>query len=217
MIVLSNIVKFYKIRGFRRVVLNEASLNFEAGHSYALLGVNGAGKSTTIRLLAGTELPNRGRIRRTVRVSWPLGFAGGMHPNMTGVENIAFVARAYGEDEQFVLDSVADFAEIGAYLNAPVRTYSSGMMARLAFGLSMAVSFECYLIDEILGVGDARFQAKCAAEFAKRRVFADVIMASHDMGAIKAYCDRGVLLANGKLRCFDDVDEAIEIYREVNR
>jgi capsular polysaccharide transport system ATP-binding protein len=217
MIRLTNVVKFYKIRRYRRMVLDAASMNFEQGHSYALLGLNGAGKSTTIRLLAGTELPNRGRIQRTVRVSWPLGFSGGLHPNMTGVENITFVARAYGEDEQLVLDVVADFAEIGAYLNAPVRTYSAGMGARLAFGLSMAVSFECYLIDEVLGVGDARFQGKCSAEFAKRKAFADVIMASHDLGAIKAYCDRGVLLANGKLRYFEDVDEAIETYKELNR
>jgi capsular polysaccharide transport system ATP-binding protein len=162
-------------------------------------------------------LPNRGRVRRSARVSWPLGFSGGLHPNMTGVENITFVARVYGEDEQLMLDTVADFAEIGAYLNAPVQTYSSGMLARLAFGLSMSTNFECYLIDEVMGVGDARFQDKCRAEFAKRKAFADVIMASHDLGAIKAYCDRGVLLAEGKLRYFEDVNEAIEEYKAANR
>jgi capsular polysaccharide transport system ATP-binding protein len=217
MIQLIDVVKFYRIRRHRRVVLGGASMTFEPGHSYALLGVNGAGKSTTIRLLAGTELPNRGSIRRTVRVSWPLGFAGGLHPQMTGVENISFVARAYGEDEQLMQDAVADFAEIGAYLNAPVQTYSSGMIARLAFGLSMAVSFECYLIDEVLGVGDARFQAKCQAEFWKRKAYADVIMASHDMGALKSYCSRGVLLADGRLHYFENVDDAIEMYKQVNR
>lgn len=217
MINLLEVVKFYRIRRHRRLILDRASLDFEAGHSYALLGVNGAGKSTTIRLIAGTELPNRGRVLRTVRVSWPLGFSGGLHPNMTGIENITFVARIYGEDERSMLDTVADFAEIGAYLYAPVRTYSAGMIARLAFGLSMAVNFECYLIDEVLGVGDARFQAKCEAEFTKRKAFADVIMASHDMGALKAYCDRGVLLANGKLQYFHDLDEAIETYKQANR
>jgi ABC-type polysaccharide/polyol phosphate transport system, ATPase component len=217
MIRLIDVMKFYRIRRHRRLVLDNASMTFEAGHSYGLLGVNGAGKSTTIRLLAGTELPNRGRIQRTVRVSWPLGFAGGLHSGMTGVENITFVARVYGEDERLMLDTVADFAEIGAYLSAPVQTYSSGMLARLAFGMSMAVSFECFLIDEVMGVGDARFQAKCQAEFTKRKAFADVIMASHDMGALKAYCDRGVLLADGKLRYFDTIDEAIENYKEVNR
>lgn len=217
MIQLIDVVKFYRIRRHRRVVLAGASMTFEPGHSYALLGVNGAGKSTTIRLLAGTELPNRGAIRRTARVSWPLGFAGGLHPQMTGVENISFVARAYGEDEQLMQDAVADFAEIGAYLNAPVQTYSSGMIARLAFGLSMAVSFECYLIDEVLGVGDARFQTKCQAEFWKRKAYADVIMASHDMGALKSYCSRGVLLADGQLHYFENVDDAIEMYKQVNR
>src|SRR5690349_15221894 len=115
MIRLTNVVKFYRIRGHRRVVLNGVSHIFEAGYSYAILGVNGAGKSTTIRVIAGTELPNRGRVQRTVRVSWPLGFTGGLHPNMTGVENINFLARIYGEDKQLMMDSVADFAEIGSY------------------------------------------------------------------------------------------------------
>lgn len=216
MIHIDNVSKFYRIRGHKRIILDRASLIFEAGHSYALLGTNGAGKSTTIRLLAGTELPNRGKIRRSVRVSWPLGFAGGLHPNMTGVENIVFIARTYGEDVRYTIDQVADFAEIGAYMHAPVRTYSSGMLARLAFGLSMAVNFECYLIDEVLGVGDVRFQAKCRTEFARRSMFSDMIMASHDMGALKEYCDRAVLVNQGHLRAFDDIDEAIEVYKREN-
>jgi capsular polysaccharide transport system ATP-binding protein len=216
MIHLENVTKFYRIKGHRRVVLDSASLVFEAGHSYAVLGANGAGKSTTMRLLAGTELPNRGRIRRSVRVSWPLGFAGGLHPNMTGAENIAFVARTYGEDVQLTLDQVADFAEIGAYLYAPIQTYSAGMLARLAFGLSMAINFECYLIDEVLGVGDARFQNKCRMEFSRRSMYSDLIIASHDMSALKEYCDRGVLIANGRITMFDLLDEAIETYKKQN-
>ena len=216
MISLTHVVKFYKIEKFRKVILDNVSLTFDAGHSYAILGINGAGKSTTIRLLSGQELPNRGRIVRTVRVSWPLGFAGGLHPNMTGAENMTFVARAYGEDPRQVLDFVTDFAEIGPYFNAPVRTYSSGMLARLAFGVSMAIDFECYLIDEVMGVGDARFAARCRFEFARRKKFADLIMASHDMAAIKEYCDRGIVLADGHLHYFDNIDHAIEAYKKLN-
>src|SRR5262245_44315352 len=132
MISFKHVAKFYRIEKYRKVVLQDVSINFEPGHSYAILGPNGAGKSTTIRLISGAELPNRGRILRTVRVSWPLGFSGGLHPLMTGRENLTFVARVYGEDERNVLDFVADFAEIGPYLDAPVHTYSTGMMARLA-------------------------------------------------------------------------------------
>ena len=149
------------------------------------MGVNGAGKSTTMRLIAGTELPNSGRVRRDVRVSWPLGFAGGFHPLMTGRENVKFVARIYGADVRKTLDFVEDFSEIGDYIDAPVKTYSSGMMARLSFGLSMAIDFECYLIDEITAVGDARFQARCVGTFAERRKRADIIMVSHSMETIK--------------------------------
>jgi capsular polysaccharide transport system ATP-binding protein len=216
MIYLQNISKRYFIAGHRKVVLNDVSMNFEAGHSYAVLGVNGAGKSTLIRLVAGTELPNSGRIRRTVKVSWPLGFTGGLHHSMTGRENIKFVARAYGEDLRRTMDFVEDFSEIGPYIDGPVSTYSSGMLARVAFGLSMAINFECYLVDEVMGVGDARFQARCHAEFTNRKQHSDLIMVSHDMGALKKYCDRGVVLADGKLHYFEEVDRAIEVYKRLN-
>lgn len=216
MIHLDRVAKFYRIDGHRRTVLDDVTMSFEAGHSYGLLGVNGAGKSTTIRLISGAELPNRGRILRTTRVSWPLGFANGLHHSMTGRENVHFVARVYGEDERAALEFVADFAEIGPYLDAPVRTYSTGMLARLAFGLSMAIEFECYLIDETISVGDERFRRRCAAAFTSRRRYADIIMASHDLPLIKEHCDRGVLLKDGKLICFDRVDDAIEAYKKAN-
>ena len=164
MIQLDNIFKFYKTEGHLKIVLDHVSMTFESGTSYGLLGVNGAGKSTTLRLLAGTELPNAGRVIRSSRVSWPLGFAGGFHPMMSGRENVKFVARAYGEDVRRVLDFVEDFAELGDYIDVAVRTYSSGMMARLAFGLSMAIEFDCYLIDEVISVGDALFRERCEEE-----------------------------------------------------
>lgn len=165
MIKIDNVLKFYKIQRFRKIVLDYVSMNFEPGYSYGILGVNGAGKSTFMKIIGGMELPNSGRVQRSVRVSWPLGFGGGLHPTMTGRENIRFVARIYNEDIRRVVDFVEDFAEIGPYMDAPVRTYSSGMMGRVAFGLSMAISFDCYLIDEVMSVGDARFNRRCEVEF----------------------------------------------------
>lgn len=216
MIQLDDVYKFYRIERHRKVVLDHVSANFEPGVSYGILGINGAGKSTLIRILAGAELPNRGRVRRTVRISWPLGFGGGLHPNMTGRENAQFLARIYGEDTRRVVNYVEDFAEIGHYIDAPVRTYSSGMMARVAFGLSMAIRFECYLIDEVMAVGDARFQARCNEVFKSRRENADLIMVSHDMASIQGYCNRGVVLGDGRLHQFSNVGDAIELYKRLN-
>ena len=168
-------------------------------------------------MIAGTILPNAGRIKKTIRVSWPLGFANGFHPQMTGKENLNFVSRAYGEDVRRVARFVDEFAELGDYINAPVRTYSSGMMARLAFGLSMAIEFDCYLVDEITAVGDARFQQRCKTAFDNRRKNADIIMVSHSMETIKDYCDKGMLLVDGRVMVYDDVEHAIEAYYRLNR
>jgi capsular polysaccharide transport system ATP-binding protein len=217
MIQLERVFKYYRTEGHTKIVLDHVSTTFEAGRSYGLLGVNGAGKSTTLRMISGVELPNSGRIRRSVRVSWPLGFAGGLHYQMTGRENVKFVARAYGEDPRKVLGFVEDFSELGDYIDAPVRTYSSGMMARLAFGLSIAIEFDCYLVDEITAVGDVRFQARCRAAFEHRRATADLIVVSHDMATIKNYCDVGAVLVDGQIMMFSSVDQAIETYNRLNR
>jgi capsular polysaccharide transport system ATP-binding protein len=217
MIQLDRVFKFYKTEGHLKIVLDHVSAVFQSGRSYGLLGVNGAGKSTTMRLMAGTELQNSGKIRRSVRVSWPLGFAGGFHPLMSGRENVKFVARAYGADVRKVLAFVEDFAEIGDYIDVPIRTYSSGMSARLAFGLSMAIEFDCYLIDEVTAVGDARFAARCKEVFESRRQNTDLIVVSHSMATIKEYCDHGAVLVDGQMMMFDSVDKAIEIYNRLNR
>jgi capsular polysaccharide transport system ATP-binding protein len=216
MLELERVHKFYRIHRLKKVVLREATFNFRAGTSYGILGINGAGKSTLMRILAGTELPNRGRIRKSVRVSWPLGFAGGLHREMTARENINFVARAYGENIRQVTEFVEDFAEIGPYMNAPVKTYSSGMVQRVAFGLSMAISFDCYLIDEVMAVGDARFQARCRHEFEKRSAFSDMIMISHNMNALQTYTTEGLVLAGGELHHFPKIEDAIATYRRLN-
>jgi capsular polysaccharide transport system ATP-binding protein len=217
MIELDNVFKFYKTLGMRKVVLDHVSAIFEPGWSYGLLGVNGAGKSTTMRLLAGTESSNSGRISRKVRVSWPLGFSGGFHPGMTGRENVYFVSRIYGEDPIKIGRFVEDFAEIGDYIDRPIKTYSSGMTARLAFGLSMAIEFDTYLIDEVTAVGDARFQARCKEVFDRRKQSTDIIIVSHSISTVKAHCQRGAVLVDGRLLMFPDVDEAIGVYNRLNR
>jgi len=217
MIQLKDVLKFYKTAHMTKVVLNNVSTVFEPGWSYGLLGVNGAGKSTLLRVISGAELPNAGNVRRSVRISWPLGFGGGFHPMMTGRDNIKFAARIYGEDPNRVGDFVEDFSELGDYLDAPVQTYSCGMAARLAFGLSMAIQFDCYLIDEVTAVGDARFQSRCEEVFTARIKHADLIMASHSMEAIRIYCQRAAVLVDGHLLMFDSVDKAIEIYLRLNR
>jgi capsular polysaccharide transport system ATP-binding protein len=216
MIALDDVYKYYRTHGHRKVVLDHVSLEFQAGRSYGVLGVNGAGKSTLMRILAGTELPNRGRVRRRARVSWPLGFSGGLHSGLTGRENARLVARVYGQDPRAVISFVEDFADIGAYMDVPIITYSSGMIARLAFGLSLAIDFDCYLIDETTAVGDARFAARCKEEFDRRRRKADVIMVSHALGTIRDYCDRGIVLAGGQMHIFRNLDEAIELYKKLN-
>ncbi|MDH2091929.1 ABC transporter ATP-binding protein [Rhizobium pusense] len=217
MIRFQNVSKHFKTQSHKKVILDRVNLEFERGYSYGVLGVNGAGKSTTMRMIAGTILPNAGRISKTVRVSWPLGFAGGFNAHMTGKENLNFVARAYGEDPKRVSRFVEEFAELGDYINAPVRTYSSGMGARLAFGLSMAIEFECYLVDEVTAVGDARFQKRCKEAFDSRRKNSDIIMISHGMETIKSYCEKAVLLVDGRMMYYDDVELAIEAYYRLNR
>ncbi|MGB6711556.1 MAG: ABC transporter ATP-binding protein, partial [Methylocella sp.] len=185
-----------------------------AQYTYGIFGSNGAGKSTLLRLIGGTELPNSGQIFRDVRISWPLGFGGGFHPLMTGRENLKFASRIYGANLRRVIDFVEYFSELGNYLDMPVATYSSGMQARLAFGLSMAIDFDCYLVDEITAVGDARFGLRCRQAFEEKRGRSSMIMVSHDIGTVKAYCDRGLVLCRGKLVAFSRIDDAVEFYRK---
>jgi capsular polysaccharide transport system ATP-binding protein len=211
-----NVTKIYRTDGHRRTILDRVSFTLKPGISYGILGINGAGKSTTMRLLGGGEMPTKGRVVRNRRVSWPLGFSGGFHPNMTGRDNIIFVARIYGEDPKRVLEFVEDFSELGSYLDVQIRTYSSGMGSRLAFGMSMAIPFDCYLIDEVTAVGDARFQKRCEEAFTARRANADVIMVSHGMDTLRTWCQQGIVLINGRAIVYENIDDAIEVYRRLN-
>lgn len=212
MIELLNIAKTYRTeRGHNRVI-DDISMNLDTSESFGVLGRNGAGKSTLLRIIGGVEEPDSGHVERHARVSWPLGFGGGFNGSLSGEENCRFVSRIYDRDVDSVVGFAYEFADIGDYFFEPVRTYSSGMRARLAFAVSMAIDFEVYLIDEVSAVGDKRFQEKCRATFEERRERASVIIVSHQMGTIRKYCDRCAVLTNGKLHMYDSVDEAAAVY-----
>jgi capsular polysaccharide transport system ATP-binding protein len=209
MIRLERVSKAYRTRGGRKTVLDRANAVFAAGHNYGILGVNGAGKSTLIRLLAGSELPDRGKVRRYGRVSFPLGFGGTFHGALSGRENAAFIARIYGAPLRATIGYVEDFAELGEYFTMPVNTYSAGMRARLAFAACLAIDFDVYLVDEVTEVGDQRFRKKCVEAFRARMTHSDIILVSHNPQTVRQYCDRGAILADGALQLYDDVDAAL--------
>jgi capsular polysaccharide transport system ATP-binding protein len=209
MIRLERVSKAYRTRGGRKTVLDRANAVFAAGHNYGILGVNGAGKSTLIRLLAGSELPDRGKVRRYGRVSFPLGFGGTFHGALSGRENAAFIARIYGAPLRATIGYVEDFAELGEYFTMPVNTYSAGMRARLAFAACLAIDFDVYLVDEVTEVGDQRFRKKCVEAFRARMTHSDIILVSHNPQTVRQYCDRGAIIADGALQLYDDVDAAL--------
>lgn len=214
MIQLENVSKSFPLKGGEKTVLEGLSLTIPRGRSLALLGRNGAGKSTLLSMIAGSLKPDRGRILRGCRVSFPLGFAGSFHPHLTGVQNIRFVARIYGVEEEALIDYVRDFSELGPYLDEPVKSYSSGMKARLAFGASMGVRFDVYLVDELTAVGDQNFRKKSRAVFRDRLGEADVIMVSHSMDQLRAHCDCGMVLENGRVEVFEELEPAIARHLE---
>jgi capsular polysaccharide transport system ATP-binding protein len=215
---LHNISKTYRSRRTgKKTVLHDINAVFERGHSYGILGVNGAGKSTLLRIISGAERPTFGEVRKDVSISWRLGFTSSFNSSLTGMENLRFVCRIYDADIEEVSELVQDFAEIGNAIHEPVRNYSSGMRARLAFGLSMAIRFQVYIIDESISVGDFTFQEKCKAEFERRREEADILLTSHMPTMIKQYCDRGGVVHGGRLKMFDDVDEAVDYYEQITQ
>jgi len=215
MIELHDVSKTYTLKGVRKRILDHASFAFPRDRNIAIMGRNGAGKSTMMRLLAGTELPDSGKVIRSSKVSWPLGFAGGFNGSMTGIENVRFVARLYGHDTREVIDYVAEFSELGESIRLPIKTYSNGMKARLAFGLSMAIDFDTYLIDEITAVGDQSFKAKSRRVFESKLAGSQIVMISHSMASIREYCDAGILLEGGRLYYYEDIEDIIQDYRRL--
>lgn len=213
MIELVDVSKAYTLKGVRKVIFENLNYTFPSDRNVAIMGPNGAGKSTLMRMLAGSEQPDSGRIYRTSRISWPLGFAGGFNGSMTGIENVRFVSRIYGQDTEAVIEYVKDFSQLGPSLGLPIKTYSSGMKARLAFGLSMAIDFNYYLIDEVTAVGDESFRLKCQKVFKEKLANSRIIMISHSTQTIQDYCDCGLFLTQKGVMYFDNVDDLIENYK----
>jgi len=213
MIVLENLTKIFVLNGQRKTVLKNASAVFPTGRSVALFGRNGAGKSTLLGMIAGTTSLTAGRILSDGSISFPVGFAGSFHMDMTGAQNIRFVARAYGVDTDALIAYVEEFAELGGHFYLPIRSYSSGMRSRLSFGLSMGLRFDTYLIDEITAVGDSAFRDKSERVFLDRMSTSSAIFVSHSMDAARVMCNAGAVLEAGNLFYYDDIEDAIAHHR----
>lgn len=209
MIRLENVWKSFRTGSTRKWVAQGINVSIESGSSIALLGRNGAGKSTLLKMIAGTVNPEKGRISRTSSISWPVGFAGSFHPDLTGAQNTRFVARIYGADARELVNFVDDFAELGAHFHMPFRTYSSGMRSRLAFGVSMGISFDTYLVDEVTAVGDAAFRRKSTQVFRTRLAKSGAIVVTHSMPMVRELCTSAAVLEDGHLEIFTDVGKAI--------
>jgi capsular polysaccharide transport system ATP-binding protein len=214
MIRLRNLHKSFVMKGSRKVVADNINMIFPTGESVGLLGRNGTGKSTLLAMISGSTEIDRGTIETTGTVSWPVGFRGSFHADLTGGQNTRFVARVYGVDTDELLDFVEDFAELGEHFYQPVRSYSSGMRSRLSFGLSMGVHFDTYLVDEVTSVGDANFRQKSANVFMERLRYSGAIVVTHSMAQIRRLCTSTAVLEDGKLTYFRDVEEGIARHLE---
>lgn len=213
MITLANVTKVYHTRQGSRTVLDGINLRVAKGEKVGILGRNGSGKSTLIRLISGAELPTHGHIHRGISISWPLAFGGAFQGTLSGLDNLRFICRVYGAPIDPAIQFVEEFSELGIYLREPVKKYSSGMRARLAFAISMAVEFECFLIDEIIAVGDSRFHEKCRVELFDKRYDRAMIIVSHDPEYIRAHCQHAAVLVAGKLHSFEHVNDAFSYYQ----
>lgn len=214
MISVQNVSKRYQTRSGWKTVLHDVNFELQKGEKVGILGRNGAGKSTLIRLMSGVEPPTTGTIERKMSISWPLAFSGAFQGSLTGMDNLRFISRIYNVDFDYMREFTEEFSELGEYLYEPVKKYSSGMKARLAFALSLSVEFDCYLIDEVIAVGDARFAAKCKYELFEKRKDRSLILVSHSLSSIKEYCDRAMVLNKGHMHKFPTIDEAYKFYNE---
>lgn len=210
MIVLEHLTKTFDTNKGKHLIVDDLCAIFPTGKSVALLGRNGAGKSTLLNLIAGTVRPNSGQVLSDGSISYPVGFQGSFHPDLTGVQNTRFVARLYGVDSDALVDFVADFAELGAHFRMPLRTYSAGMKSRLSFGVSMGIPFDTYLVDEVTSVGDGAFRQKSVQVFDQRRESAGAIVVTHSPPMVKRLCTMAAVLEEGKLHFYYDLDAALD-------
>jgi capsular polysaccharide transport system ATP-binding protein len=215
MITAVDLTKEYRLEGRIHRAVSGVSFTLARGEKLAVLGRNGAGKSTLIRLLGGVELPSSGAIEQTMSVSWPLALQGGFQGSLTGNDNMRFIARIYNKPLDDIKAYVEDFAELGKYLSEPVRIYSIGMRARFAFALSLAIDFDCYLIDEVIAAGDQRFQRRSHEELFEKRADRSLVLASHMGEIVKAYCSRALVMHHGRGTLFSDIDSALQVYNEL--
>jgi len=212
MIRVERVDKIYPTHAGDSVVLKDVNFTIGRGEKIGILGRNGAGKSTLVRLLSGAERPTSGRIDRGMSVSWPIAFGGAFQSSLTGYDNYKFICRIHNVDPRDHLDFIQDFAELGKYFREPIKHYSSGMRARLAFAISMVVEFDCFLIDEVVAVGDVRFHEKCHIELFEKRADRAMLIVSHDAHFVRDHCDHAAVLERGELRMFDSVDDAYVYY-----
>lgn len=217
MIELRNLTKSYRTLNGRNYVFRDLSFTIPPGRNIALIGKNGSGKSTLMRLLGGIDIPDRGMIATDRSISWPVGLSGGFQGSMTGRQNVKFVARIYGAEgaaQQAVVSQVEEFAGLGKYFDQPVNTYSSGMRGRLGFGLSLAFDFDYYLVDEAISVGDSHFRRKATDAFKEKIGRANIVLVTHVMGQVRTFCDMVVLLKDGNLTVYEDIEEGIATYSQ---
>jgi len=212
MIQLTDIVKRYHTRQGEHTVLDRINFQVAVGEKVGILGRNGSGKSTLLRLISGVEPPTSGTITRSMSVSWPLAFGGGFQGSLTGLDNLRFICRVYGTTTEDKIPFVEEFSELGKYFREPMKTYSSGMRSRLAFAISMVIEFDCFLIDEIISVGDARFHDKCQQELFEKRGDRAMIIVSHEVHNIRKHCSRASVIHNGLFHEFSDIDTAYDFY-----
>ncbi|MDH5752265.1 MAG: ABC transporter ATP-binding protein [Deltaproteobacteria bacterium] len=217
MIVVKDVYKRYKSEhGPGKWVLQGLSFTIPSQTSVGLIGSNGAGKSTLLRLIGGIDQPSRGSVKRKCRVSWPLGFGGGLQGSLSGRQNTKFICRIHGHEDEIKerMKFIQDFAEIGEAFEEPVKTYSSGMRARLTFAISLAFKFDVYLSDELTSVGDAVFRKKAQQAFKDLAQTSGLIMVSHDANVLKEFCKVGIWLNNGQAHWFDKIDDALNSYHQ---
>lgn len=215
MIQFEAVEKTYHVRKFSKTVFTDLNFVIEPGMAIGICGANGAGKSTLMRLLAGVEMPTSGKVTRNMTTSWPIGYANTFQSSLTGADNARFISRIYNRNELELLDFVEDFAQLGPYLYQPVNTYSAGMSARLAFGISLAIDFDCYLVDEVTAAGDERFRARSEEALVSRRENGTLLMTSHETGTLLTYCKQGAVLYGGSLVFYDTIAEACEVHHRL--